>query len=117
MVRYMGLRLNFSWVEKNVIAGAHYPNDSSDFDYLRKNGIKVIICLRQNYHYQDLQGFMIYHLPIEDFSIPSDEHVREFWQICQKHEKYSRTFRSPYIQERCSAVNRSYPKVGWRKIG
>ncbi len=88
----MGLRLNFSWIEKNVIAGAHYPDDSSDFDYLRKNRIKVIICLRQNYHYQDLpakdlQGFIFYHLPIEDFSIPSDEQVREFWQICQKHEK------------------------------
>ncbi len=91
-VRYMNLRLNFSWIEENVIAGAHYPDDSSDFDYLRNNGIKVIISLRQKNHYtvlpaKVLKGFVIYHLPIEDFSIPTDEQVREFWQLYQKHEK------------------------------
>ncbi len=91
-VRYMNLRLNFSWIEENVIAGAHYPDDSSDFDYLRKNGIKVIISFKQNYHYQALpakvlNGFVIYYIPIEDFSIPTDEQVREFWQLYQKHDK------------------------------
>lgn len=91
-MRDLGLRLNFSWVEEGVIAGAHHVSGASDLDFLREKGIKVIINLMVHHPYDQYplearKGFTIYHLPIENFGIASELQVIKFWEVCRNHEK------------------------------
>ena len=90
-MRDLSLRLNFSWVEEDVIGGAHHISGVSDLDFLRRNGIKAIINLMVHHPYDQYpaeaqKGFTIYHLPIANFGIASEVQVRKFWEACQKHE-------------------------------
>ncbi|MFX0095538.1 MAG: protein-tyrosine phosphatase family protein [Candidatus Hodarchaeota archaeon] len=79
--------LNFSWIELNVIAGSARPSNYAEFEFIRDQGIKIIISLESRYWYdiydQSLNYFKFYSIPVKDFAPPSVQQVKSFWQIAQ----------------------------------
>ncbi len=84
--RYQIDLYNFSWIEELIIAGSSKPFHPKQFQFLNNHGIKILINLTED-PYTDTSGhFTIYHIPIPDFSTPTDEQIEEFLNICNKHE-------------------------------
>ncbi len=72
----------FSWVVDGVIAGMERPgllcSREGDLEFLRGEGIEVIINLEEREHARDYEGFIVKHIPVNDFSPPGLEDFEEF---------------------------------------
>ena len=78
---------NFSWIVRGKIAGSSLPKDDVHFDFLKLEGIEVIINLTARAtadKYKD--RFELYHLEIPDFGTPDFKLVNKFWEIYKKAE-------------------------------
>jgi len=72
----------FSWVVEGVIAGMERPgllgSRKSDLEFLRGEGIEVIVNLEEMEHASDYEGFIVKHIPVNDFKAPGFEDFEEF---------------------------------------
>ncbi|MEN6624640.1 MAG: dual specificity protein phosphatase family protein [Candidatus Sumerlaeia bacterium] len=80
----MALPLNFSFVWKNLVAGSGYPGSGgellSTLSALEEKGIRAILSLTEEpLELAPLRefGFEYQHLPIEDFTAPTQEQVEQ----------------------------------------
>ncbi len=82
---------NFSWVESNIIAGSSIPRSNEDFQFLMNQGIKVIINLTENPHYQaekQIQDqFILHNISIADFTAPTLKQIDDFKDLIYKYKK------------------------------
>jgi atypical dual specificity phosphatase len=72
----------FSWVVEGVIAGMERPglfnSHEDDLAFLKGEGIGVIVNLEEKEHARDYEGFIVKHIPVNDFKAPGLEDFREF---------------------------------------
>lgn len=71
---------------ENILAVGPSPS-LIDNNMVLNSGIKAIINLQDKMHYdkEGLQGILVHHIPVEDFSIPTDDHVTKFLVTVQHH--------------------------------
>lgn len=83
----------FSWVVEDVLAGMERPGLFSpldeDLQFLRDKGIDVIVNLEEEKYAQDYPGFMVKHIPVNDFKAPRPEDFASFMEfaLAQAAEK------------------------------
>jgi atypical dual specificity phosphatase len=73
---------NFRWILPGRLAGSGRPARPEHVAWLAQEGVKSIVsAVRLWEEVEDAAralGLELYHLPIEDFGIPTDEQVRRF---------------------------------------
>jgi atypical dual specificity phosphatase len=68
----------FYWVDKPRLAGLAQPESEEDLDWLRQNGIEVLVCLTEDPLRRDWinnAGLMVVHEPIPDMDAPTQEQL------------------------------------------
>ena len=68
----------FSWVEKPQLAALARPSSAEDLQWLRKQGIDVLLSLteeRPRRDWVDDAGLLVYHVPMEDMEAPTQEQL------------------------------------------
>lgn len=79
----------FSWVLDGKIAGMERPGSLFDLEedlmFLRHAGIDVIVNLQEKEHFQDLGGFVVKNIPIDDFEPPMHSDFEEFNSYVTPH--------------------------------
>jgi len=68
----------FYWLDKPRLAGLAQPESKEDLDWLRRNGIEVLISLTEDPLRRDWindAGLMVVHEPIQDMEAPSQEQL------------------------------------------
>ena len=88
---------NFSWFKENEIAASAAPEDSKELNWLKKQGIKHILCLDRNrmsaykkFGSRQLKplDFEVKLINIEEFEAPDSETVIELLQyLTSIHQK------------------------------
>ncbi len=72
----------FSWVVDNVIAGSERPglfhDLEHDLEFYRNNGVGAIVNLEERFHFREYEGFVVKHIPINDFGPPALGDFEEF---------------------------------------
>ncbi len=67
---------------EGVIAGMERPGlingHDDDLAFLRGEGIGAIVNLEEKEHAREYEGFIVKHIPVNDFRAPSLEDFREF---------------------------------------
>jgi atypical dual specificity phosphatase len=66
--------LGFSWIDKPLVAAMAQPESEEDLDWLRRNGIQVLLSLTEDPPRRDWTngaGMLVYHVPVEDMAAPS----------------------------------------------
>jgi atypical dual specificity phosphatase len=64
----------FSWIEKPLLAGMAYPESEEDLEWLRRNGIEVLLTLTEEPLRRDWvndAGLLVVHEPMVDMEAPS----------------------------------------------
>ncbi len=83
--------MNFSWVEPNLLAGLAYPNGPEDLQWLRNNGIQILLTLTEEPLPKssiDNAGLLSVHDPIVDYHAPTPKQFdRCVGLIRSAHEK------------------------------
>ncbi len=84
---------NFSFILDGVLAGMERPGTfaplEKDFEFLKKQGVGAVVSLTENALDAGMLekfGFRYLHLPVEDFTPPSIEQIREFVKFLEKAE-------------------------------
>ena len=80
---------NFSWVVANKLAASSRPHTKEHFKFLEEQGIKTIVNLRERLDY-DLSEFLkleVVHLPITDFSVPTESQIAKIIEILNDKSK------------------------------
>ena len=79
----------FSWIIKDTIAGMERPglfySLKEDLDFLRSEGIEVIVNLQEKEHFIDHPGFTVKNISINDFGPPEYEDFVEFIDFAELH--------------------------------
>lgn len=87
----MSKPLNFSWVEPNLLAGLAYPARVEELNWLRANGIQILLTLTEHpLSKSDINesGILAIHEPIPDWQAPTIEQLeRCLGTIRMAHEK------------------------------
>src|SRR6266404_1149695 len=68
----------FSWVDKPVLAGLAHPESEEDLEWLRKNGIDVLMSLTEEPVRRDWvnnAGLLVVHEPMVDMEAPAQEQI------------------------------------------
>jgi atypical dual specificity phosphatase len=68
----------FSWIDKPRLAGLACPESAEDLDWLRQQGIEVLVSLTEEPLRRDWvndAGLMVVHEPIEDMEAPTQEQL------------------------------------------
>jgi atypical dual specificity phosphatase len=69
---------NFSWVEKPFLAAMARPQDLEELQWLRKQGIEVLLSLTEDPPRRDWvndAGLMVVHVPVEDMQPPTQDQI------------------------------------------
>ena len=78
--------IDFDWVEENVIGATSYPSEVS-YKFLKNLGIKIIFNLTKHpVQSKILPDFIYHHIPIKDFSVPTEQQVRRFLDLTEKYQ-------------------------------
>jgi atypical dual specificity phosphatase len=67
---------SFSWIDKPHLAALARPEDEDELRWLREHGIDLLISLTEeppNRREVNAAGLMLFHVPIEDMTAPSQE--------------------------------------------
>jgi atypical dual specificity phosphatase len=65
----------FSWIDRPRLAALAMPESAADLDWLRRQGIQVLISLTESplpRHWVNDAGLMAVHVPVPDMEPPSD---------------------------------------------
>ncbi|HEV3117666.1 MAG TPA: dual specificity protein phosphatase family protein [Gemmataceae bacterium] len=68
----------FSWIEKPLLAGLAQPESEEDLDWLRKNGIDVLLSLTEEpipRAWVNNAGLLLVHEPLVDMEAPVQEQL------------------------------------------
>jgi atypical dual specificity phosphatase len=68
----------FSWIEKPMLAALARPSSPEDFQWLRAQGIEVLLSLtedRPRRDWTEAASLLVYHEPMEDMEAPSQEQL------------------------------------------
>jgi atypical dual specificity phosphatase len=68
----------FSWVEKPMLAALGWPSSPEDFDWLREQGIQLLLSLteeRPRRDWAEAAGLLVFHEPLEDMAPPTQEQL------------------------------------------
>jgi atypical dual specificity phosphatase len=68
----------FSWIEKPLLAALARPTSREELDWLRAQGIQVLVSLTEDPVRRDWvndAGLMVYHVPMEDMEAPTQEQL------------------------------------------
>jgi atypical dual specificity phosphatase len=66
----------FYWVEKPLLAGMSRPEYEEDLEWLRSQGIQVLLSLTEDAPRRDWverASLLLFHVPIDDMSAPTQE--------------------------------------------
>lgn len=79
----------FSWIIEESIAGMERPGLfyplEEDLEFLKANGVEVIVNLQEKEHFLEHQGFIVKNIPINDFGTPNLEDFVEFIDFVSAH--------------------------------
>jgi len=79
----------FSWIIEGNIAGMERPGlffpIEEDLEFLKSQGVGVIVNLQEKEHFVDHQGFIVKNIPINDFGPPNYEDFVEFIDFVSAH--------------------------------
>jgi atypical dual specificity phosphatase len=68
----------FSWIEKPLLAALARPSSLEEFDWLRNQGIEVLVSLtedRPRRDWAEKAGLLVFHEPLEDMEAPTQEQL------------------------------------------
>jgi atypical dual specificity phosphatase len=68
----------FSWIEKPLLAALARPSGPEDLQWLRQQGIEVLLTLTEDRLYRDWTdeaGLLAYHEPLEDMEPPTQDQL------------------------------------------
>src|SRR5436309_900676 len=81
----------FSWIEKPLLAALALPESMEDLEWLRRQGIDVLISLTEDPLRRDWvndTGLLMVHEPIDDMQAPTQEQLdRCVSAIARAHER------------------------------
>ena len=76
--RFRPEEMNFSWLQKGIIAGCKGPKTDDDLDFLREQGIGALVRLARETTPQKqvrAKGLRDFHEDVKDFSAPSPDQL------------------------------------------
>jgi atypical dual specificity phosphatase len=68
----------FSWIEKPLLAALGHPESAQDLEWLRTQGIQVLISLTEDpppRSWINDAGLLLFHVPVEDMDAPTQEQL------------------------------------------
>jgi atypical dual specificity phosphatase len=68
----------FSWIDKPLLAALALPESQEDLEWLRRQGIEVLISLTEDplrRHWVNDAGLLVVHEPINDMEPPTQEQL------------------------------------------
>ncbi|HLN30822.1 MAG TPA: dual specificity protein phosphatase family protein [Gemmataceae bacterium] len=68
----------FSWIEKPLVAALAQPESQEDLDWMRKQGIEVLISLTEDHprrEWIEASGLLLVHVPVVDMEPPTLEQL------------------------------------------
>jgi atypical dual specificity phosphatase len=68
----------FTWIEKPLLAALARPSEPEDFDWLRGQGVEVLLCLTENRPRRDWvesANLLVFHEPVEDMEAPTQDQL------------------------------------------
>jgi atypical dual specificity phosphatase len=74
----MSQPLGFSWVDKPFLAGMARPDDLGELQWLRQQGIQVLVSLTEDPLRRDWindAGLLVVHVPVTDMEAPTQEEL------------------------------------------
>ena len=81
----------FTWIDKPHLAGLARPESAEDLDWLRHQGIEVLVSLTEEPLRRDWvndAGLLVVHEPVEDMEAPGQEQLdRCVSAIARAHER------------------------------
>jgi atypical dual specificity phosphatase len=81
----------FSWVDKPLLAAMARPESAEEFQWLRQQGIELLLCLSEDPPRRDWineAGLFLVHVPVEDFTPPTQEQLDQCLSSIQRaHDK------------------------------
>jgi atypical dual specificity phosphatase len=84
---------NFSFVIEGVLAGMERPGTfakfRNDLEFLQSQNVRAIVSLTERpleKAFIEEFGFRCLHLPVEDFTPPTEEQIRRFLELLQETE-------------------------------
>src|SRR5438477_3426307 len=69
----------FSWIDKPLLAGLAHPESEEDLEWLRQNGVDVLLSLTEEPVRRDWTndaGLLVVHEPMVDMEAPSQEQLQ-----------------------------------------
>jgi atypical dual specificity phosphatase len=66
----------FTWIDRPVLAALARPTSLEDFQWLREQGVQLLISLTEDRPRRDWvedTGLLVYHVPVEDMEAPTQE--------------------------------------------
>jgi atypical dual specificity phosphatase len=74
----MSAPVGFSWIEKPLLAALARPSEADDFQWLRAQGIELLLSLTEDRLRRDWiedAGLLVYHEPLEDMEAPTQDQL------------------------------------------
>jgi atypical dual specificity phosphatase len=74
----MAVPHGFSWIEKPLLAALARPSTPQDFQWLRTQGVEVLLSLTEDRPRRDWTeeaGLLVFHEPLEDMEAPSQQQL------------------------------------------
>ncbi len=74
----MSVPYGFSWIEKPLLAALARPESRDDLEWLRQQGIEVLLSLTESpprKDWVDHSGLLLFHLPLEDMQAPPQKQL------------------------------------------
>ena len=68
----------FSWIEKPLLAALGHPDSPADLEWLRGQGIQVLLSLTEDpppRSWVNDAGLLLFHVPVEDMEAPTQEQL------------------------------------------
>src|SRR5262249_12558376 len=80
----------FSWIDKPQLAAMARPSSAEDLDWLRRQGIELIVSLTEDRLRRDWvndAGLLVFHEPIPDMEAPSQEQLDRCVSVLERAMK------------------------------
>jgi atypical dual specificity phosphatase len=68
----------FSWIEQPLLAAMGRPNDQEELQWLRAQGIEVLVSLTEDpppRHWINEAGLLLVHVPVVDMEAPTQQQI------------------------------------------
>lgn len=81
--------LKYSWVIPKKLAAMAFPRNKENIKYLVNQGITHLVTLTADKKppVEDVARIRWSEIPVEEFEVPSLEHVKKFIDVCKRADK------------------------------